>query len=706
MKMPMPWCVGLAKPLLMLSLSVGVMGMSSTVAAVDINSANSYVGIGINSLSYYDGAYMMADAMRESQFRTGNWVGDVKTDANGAPQEDFNMITSSLRTQAGIYKLIFKGRADLYVSGIPLDNSTNRPYISNQQYNSSTNTTTADVIYPTVVTDNTWITFSNTRRTAVSTSADGVTDVHLWRPGYPTDGSVVFTNEFITAMQKFHLIRSMDFLSSNSNPSVTWAERNTMNRLGMMDSRGQPWELLILLANQTNKDIWINVPVKANNDYIKKLAQLFRYGSDGKNPYTSPQVNPVYPPLKNGLRVYVEYGNELWNSGPGFYGFGWSLDFANQYAKTNHPINYDGKVANDIYLAHRRWIAFRSASISLIFRGVFGAKMMSTVRPILASQVGDGNVYLSEGLKWAESFYGQVRANTTPTNPTVRQVKDLWWGAGGAAYYDSDVEPKDTSKATMTAYFAGLPNANFAKSTAIDATWARGYGLKSVAYEGGPGPGGSPLGGSTAGPALSAAYNNDPRMKARMIVAQSVYEQNGGQLLSYYVYSGAHPWNFVNSAALNVVADTKTTKLSAIDYIRTHAKATPTLGSMLPDTISLHDTERSIIMASGAGWGYGGTAYRLTPNDDAGFNEFGLIPVRSLQNATYQVRVTTYDAPAGSVLALQAEGQTVGHWQLAASNSGIPELSEPITVTLPAGLSILRLRSLNGTIWVKDLIVQ
>ena len=70
------------------------------------------------------------------------------------------------------------------------------------------------------------------------------------------------------------------------------------------------------------------------------------------------------------------------------------------------------------------------------------------------------------------------------------------------------------------------------------------------------------------------------------------------------------------------------------------------------------------------------------------------------------MRVTTYDAPAGSVLALQAEGQTVGHWQLAASNSGIPELSEPITVTLPAGLSILRLRSLNGTIWVKDLIVQ
>ena len=700
------WRNGLVKPLLMLSLGLGCIGIATNVAAIDVNSGTPYIGIGINSLSYFDGAYMMADASRESQFRTGNWVGDVSADANGAPREDFNLITSSLRTQAGTYKLVFQGRADLYVSGEPLDGSGNRPYIANQQYNATSNTTTADVVYPTVVRDNTWLTFSNTRRTAASTSNDGVTDVHLWRPNYPTDGSVMFTTEFVTAMKKFHLIRGMDFVSANSNPSVKWSERTTMSHLGMADTHGQPWELLVLLANQTGKDIWLNIPVKVDDDYIKKLAQLLRYGSDGVTPYTSPQANPVYPPLKNGLRVYVEYGNELWNSGPGFYGFAWALDFADQYAATTHPINYDGSSTNDRYLALRRWITYRSANISLIFRSVFGAKMMSTVRPILASQVGNGNVYLSEGLKWAEGFYSQVRTTTTPKNLVARQVKDLWWGAGGAAYYESTVEPSDTSKATMTAYFAGLPNADFAKNTAIDATWARGYGLKSVAYEGGPGPGGSPLGGSTGGAALSAAYNNDPRMKTRMVAAQGIYEQNGGQLLSYYVYSGAHPWNFVNGAALNVVADTRTTKLLAADYIRTHAKATPTLGSLLPDTINLHDTNRDIIMASGAGWGYDSNAFRFSTGMDAGHGEFGLIPVRSEQSATYQMRVTTYDAPANSVLELQAEGQTIGRWQLAASNSGIAELSEPITVTLPAGLSILRLRSLNGTIWVKDLIVQ
>ena len=706
---------GLAKPLLMLSLSVGIASFSPTAAAIavapspiDVNSTTPYIGIGINNLSYFDGAYMMVDAVRESEFRTGEWGYDVKADANGAPGQDFHMITSSLLTQAGTYKLIFKGKADLFVSGTPADGSSNRPYIANKLYNTKTNTTTADVVYPTQAKENTWITFSNTRRTATSSSSDGVTDIHLWRPGYPTNGSVTFSKEFLAAMSKFHLIRGMDFVSTNSNPSVTWADRTTMNHLGMVDNNhGQPWELLILLANQTDKDIWLNVPVKADNDYVKKLAQLIRYGSDGKNPYTTTQAKPIYPPLKTGLRVYIEYGNELWNSAPGFQGFAWSLDFADaNHATTLHPINYDGAATDDRYLAHRRWIAYRSASISLIFRSVFGTSMMNTVRPILTSQVGDGNIYLSEGLKWAEGFFGQVRTNTSPTNPIARRVQDLWWGAGGAAYYESTVEPSDTNAETMSAYFAGLPNAAFAKNTAIDATWARGYGLKSVAYEGGPGPGGSPLGGSTAGPELSAAYNNDVRMKARMVAAHNVYTANGGQLLSYYVYSGAHPWNFVNGATLNAVADTNTTKLQAADYIRTHTKAAPSLGSLLPATINLHDANRSIIMASGAGWGYDNNAFRLTPGIDTGHGEFGLIPVRSAKSTTYQVRVTTYDAPTNGVLELQADGQSVAQWRLTASNSNLPVQSKALSATLPAGLSILRLRSVSGTIWVKDLIIQ
>ena len=42
----------------------------------------------------------------------------------------------------------------------------------------------------------------------------------------------------------------------------------------------------LALGNQTNEDIWINIPEMATNAYITNLAQLIDYGSDGvKSPH-------------------------------------------------------------------------------------------------------------------------------------------------------------------------------------------------------------------------------------------------------------------------------------------------------------------------------------------------------------------------------------------------------------------------------------
>lgn len=164
-------------------------------------------------------------------------------------------------------------------------------------------------------------------------------------------------------------------------------------------------------------------PLRADDDYTRKLAQLVKYGGDGNLPYASAQAYPTYAPLKPGLRVYVEYGNEVWNSGPGFKGFGWALALANaNRTDVAHPIAFDG-VENDPYLALRRWIAYRSSSISQVFRDAVGdGAMMETVRPILASQAGNANRCLSTGLAWAQAFYGRVRT-TGALNATVRLAR-------------------------------------------------------------------------------------------------------------------------------------------------------------------------------------------------------------------------------------------------------------------------------------------
>jgi len=633
----------------------------------------------------------MTDVVRQAQFRAMNWSEDVGADAQGYPTRDFLMIIGAKVIGAGTYKLQFKGQATVTVSASPSGR------IANKAYDPATNTTTADVVLPSDSTGNTWLTFTNTRRNSQSTSSDGITDIHMWRPGYPTDGSAVFTSEFITAMRKFHVIRVMDFVNANLNPSVSWSDRTTPDFAGYTGVKGQSWELVVKLANATDRDIWLNVPVQANDDYIRKLALLLKYGSDGREPYTSPQNNPIYPPLKRNLKVYVEYGNEIWNTSPGFNGFGWALALSDaNRLNPAHPIAFDGPVT-DRYLALRRWIAFRSADISLAFREVFGdADMMSRVRPIFASQVGNANDYLGQGLMWASAFHGD----------TTR----LWYGGGGAAYYGSTTSPVDTSPATMTAYFDGLPSANFANAVATDTIWNNGFGLKNVAYEGGPGPGGSSLGSTTGSAELSYTYNNDPRMKDRMIAAHQVWQANGGDLLAYYVYSVAAPWSFTNGLNPNTTSDSTSTKFQAIDIIRTAPAPEPTLGTSIPGTVYLRSNTSNVrfTLNSDGAWKYNGTAYLLRSN--ATFpqkGEFVLVPVRSSKAQAYVVSITTYDATASDRVDIFANGKLIGTVTPTPGIAGQAYASTELEVSLPKGITVFRIQAKAGNaIWLKDLIVK
>ena len=78
------------------------------------------------------------------------------------------------------------------------------------------------------------------------------------------------------------------------------------------------WEYLVMMANETGKDLYITIPMNANQAYVTDLANLLRYGSDGVNPYTSYQAHPAYPGLNSNLSVYVEWANEIWNWAGGF----------------------------------------------------------------------------------------------------------------------------------------------------------------------------------------------------------------------------------------------------------------------------------------------------------------------------------------------------------------------------------------------------
>lgn len=651
------------------------------------------IGIGVHQLSYWDRSFAMADVVRQARFVNLTWGVDVGADAQGAPTQDFLLIFGSHRTGAGKYTLMFNGRADVSVRGAP------NVSVQNLLYDAKSNRSTADVVLPEDVSGNIWLSFRNTRRAQSSSISDGVTNVQLWRPGYPTDGSVTFTKEFIQAMKKFKVIRTMDLVSTNTNPTATWSERTLPSFVGMTGDKGQSWELLVALANATERDLWINLPVKADDEYIRNLALLLRYGSDGVMPYTSRQTQPKYPPLKTGIKVYVEYGNEVWNFAPGFNGFRWALELANLHRMNPaHPIANDG-VVGDQYLALRRWIAFRSAQISQTFRQVWGdSAMMRTIRPIFATQAGDANRYLSNGLAWAESYYGDVTR--------------LWYGGGGAAYYDSTVEPTDLLPSTMQAYFDGLPSSQFARTVSTDSVWTKAYGLRNVAYEGGPGPGGHTLSPDSARAEIAYAYNADPRMRERMHLAQDIWQANGGDLLVYYVYSSSASWSFSDGSRPLTRSDTDSTKMQFVSDLSDALRPVPpfVLGTPVPGTVYLRSPDASIQTRIGGNttWGYNGTAYRINANAQyPAHSETVLVPIHTRRPGTYSVSVNTLDALATDRLDIFANGQLAGQVSPGVTTTpGQPVATTSLAVRLPEGLSVVRVRARVGSVWIRDLVVS
>lgn len=678
----------------------GAAGPTTTTSSAQTNQPSQAiqlaprVGMGIGGLSYYDRSFAMADVGRQAQLRGLDWSYEVAADANGNPGKDFQLIYSSTKIAAGTYKLVFNGRATVTAGGAGS--------VLNANYDVASNTTKADVVLSSDASGNVWLVFKDTLRTMASSKGDGVTGIRLWRPGYATDGSILFTSEFLTAMRKFKVIRGMDFVSANTNPQRSWSERTKPNYFGFTGDNGQSWELLVALANAADRDVWLNIPVRADDDYIRKLAQLVRYGSDGNMPYETVQANPVFAPLKPGLRVYVEYGNEVWNSGPGFKGFGWALALANaQRLDVAHPIAFDGP-QSDQYMALRRWIAYRSSIISLVFRDVFGGSAMGgVVRPILASQSGNANSFLSTGLVWAQAFYGQVRTSGA-LNAQIRKPSDIWYGGGGAAYYDAAIYPADTSSSTLDAYFSSLPTSTFASVSAIDSIWTHGYGLKYVAYEGGPSPGGNALGGTTVG-GIAPVFNNDSRMKDRMVLAQDIWDQAGGDEMVFYVYSGPAPWSFSNDLSQQTASDTDSVKLQAIDSINAKVAPSVTLGKLVPATIYLKDPSSQTIGANAAVGVSNGSVYRLRP----GSNEYILVPLRTTSAGSYQISLNIVGKVAGSVGAY-FNGTNSGIINLVVNDLDTATLSSKLVVSLPAGLSVLRLEAPKGSadIFVRDVVVE
>ncbi len=164
-----------------------------------------------------------------------------------------------------------------------------------------------------------------------------------------------FYSGFLDKIAPFSNIRYMDWQHTNNNPMVTWSQRPIPTQASYGGNRGVPYEVIIQLANQTKKDIWICVPHAADNDFITQMATLFK--------------NELDPDIT----IYLEYSNEVWN---------WIFSQAN-YNNDNRPFN----------LNYGRAMALKAKNVFDIWHNVFAGDECR-VKRVLGVQAGFN--YLNE----------------------------------------------------------------------------------------------------------------------------------------------------------------------------------------------------------------------------------------------------------------------------------------------------------------------
>jgi hypothetical protein len=188
-----------------------------------------------------------------------------------------------------------------------------------------------------------------------------VTNIKVWLPdpADPEHASLegrLFHPTFLARLAdaNWGFLRFMNMTNTNGNPEQDWVDRRLPSHLfmtGVLNPRapatgspgnretGMAWELAVALCNESGKDMWINIPHLATDDYIRRLARLIRYGSDGTNPYSSTVATPVWAPLAPGRRVYIEYSNEIWSSGYSFPQGDWAQEQATALGITKAQFN-------------------------------------------------------------------------------------------------------------------------------------------------------------------------------------------------------------------------------------------------------------------------------------------------------------------------------------------------------------------------------
>ncbi len=595
--------------------------------------------VGIN----FDGgdaafANMVNGSTRNYWWVPGNTNETVATDSNFWPTADAELFLGEgdiTLDSGGTYLIQFNGTAQVtnwpqtvqfwvgttnYGSTLP----------AGAGYSSSNNVTTARMVLPSGSWNGMYLTFADTSRDGKVSNPEhnGITNLYVMQPttlGGSTDPQpgTLFTNAALAMAAQYDTLRLMGFTDTNGSLVSNWSDRTIpadeiWNGWAITGGSGVstgdpstagagvPWEVCIALANETGKDLYINIPSNASLAYITDLADLFAFGSDGVNAYTSPQADPVWAPLNSNLKVYIEFSNEIWNYGfsqagtggsgwinqlsqravydyleditsdplyPGgganayndgsilvpYYntvedGTTWQSAFEATYNGTDptesgysSPTYFSNAASVNGYTIYQGWVALRLEQISTAFKTAFGETSINAAAA--ASRVRPVFEW-----QYGGSWSGELGAMQT----MFPQPVDYYLYGGGAGWYSDDTESGFADATFADCNFA-TPVVSGTQADPAGTSWTFSNGSIS---------------GSTAGIAANGSSLSNPTAptdgppNAPGGSTQTAYLQPGASISESVDFS-AGGWANITLLACETVADNYSNGLSiSIDGTR------------------------------------------------------------------------------------------------------------------------------------------
>ena len=458
------------------------------------------IGNAVSPINYWMTAWMLNDIFKMAGFEAeigntepstlwvpvveGQWRSDLRYEV---PTDELGWATSmelpdgtsadSLMTivaggaelpdtfPAGSYRLVWRGNGEILIEGAELV-ETEASYTPDEDGYYE-----AEVIW-----DGSTPLMLSILDTDPAASGDYIRDISILRPDAVAGER--FNREYLAYLRPYTVIRPLHMTGDQLTygPSIAWEDRKPENYSHWGGALGAPYEVVMDLANQSESDLWLIIPVAASDSFVRELARL------------------ALEELDSDRKLYIELGNELWNwSDP--YALG--REYALQQAVERWPdvlgeerAYTDGDPVDELMIVYS-WQGTRTVEVANIFDQVWGAQSDRVVS-VLAGQIGASHPF------WFPSRFllGTPVAVGEEGLPPAGEQVDAFAVAPYISEEEGVIEFSDASAEAFLddarryvrgepPYGPDAPEPGMRYMIRSDRELAAEYGLPLISYEGG-----------------------------------------------------------------------------------------------------------------------------------------------------------------------------------------------------------------------------